>query len=253
MSAVTTFDFDDMPFRVLLRDGQPWFVLSDVCHVLDIANSRDAADRLDEDEKGVATTDTPGGPQSKTIVNESGLYSLILTSRKEGAKRFRKWVTAEVLPQIRRTGEYRPALPAEPDGEWRFKDQNIEDLKACISLLREVRLNHGKQAAQKLWGKLAPPLPSIETIQDNLLHAGDSVSRFAREMIVSAPGARLRANTLFECYCAWCKAMHLPAESWTGFGRRLVVLGFAKRKTGGVWYRDIQIRGFDQALIAKEG
>lgn len=92
--------------RHVLVDGAPWFVLADACRVLEIRNSRDAAASLDEDEKGVATTDTPGGQQELTIVNESGLYSLILRSRKPEAKRFKKWVTAEVLPTIRRTGAY---------------------------------------------------------------------------------------------------------------------------------------------------
>lgn len=101
------------PFRIIDRDGQPWFVLSDVCAELEIANSRDAARRLDDDEKDVVTTDTLGGAQSMTIINESGLYSLILSSRKPEAKRFKKWVTAEVLPSIRRTGRYGgPSTPA---------------------------------------------------------------------------------------------------------------------------------------------
>jgi prophage antirepressor-like protein len=77
-----------------------------VCRALDIANARDAAKRLDDDEKGVVNTDTLGGKQSMVIINESGLYSLILTSRKPAAKRFKKWVTAEVLPSIRKTGGY---------------------------------------------------------------------------------------------------------------------------------------------------
>lgn len=92
-------------------DGEPWVFLIDVCRIVGIKNSRDAAARLDEDEKGVVTTDTLGGPQVFAIVNESGLYSLILTSRKPEAKRFKKWVTAEVLPSIRKTGSYNAVDP----------------------------------------------------------------------------------------------------------------------------------------------
>lgn len=88
------------------QDGQVWFVAADVCKALGILNSRDALSRLDEDEKGVATTDTLGGRQQVSTVNESGLYSLIFSSRKESAKRFKKWATSEVLPAIRKHGGY---------------------------------------------------------------------------------------------------------------------------------------------------
>lgn len=100
------FTFEGNQVRVTTREGEPWFVLADVCHVLEIDNRSDAARRLDDDEKGVDTVDTLGGSQKMLLVNESGLYSLILTSRKEAAKRFKKWVTAEVLPAIRKTGSY---------------------------------------------------------------------------------------------------------------------------------------------------
>lgn len=98
--------FEGHSVRVINRDGTPWFVLADVCRVLDVANSRNATARLDEDERGVHSVDTPSAAQQMTIINESGLYSLVLTSRKPAAKRFKKWVTAEVLPAIRRTGGY---------------------------------------------------------------------------------------------------------------------------------------------------
>lgn len=111
MNEIIPFSFEDRDVRVLECEDSPWFVLSDVCDVLDISNSRDAAARLDDDEKaavGITDTSSNGVTQSRqtTIINESGLYSLILTSRKKAAKRFKKWVTAEVLPAIRKTGGY---------------------------------------------------------------------------------------------------------------------------------------------------
>ena len=100
-------------FRVMDRNGEPWFVLSDVCRKLDISNPRDAASRLDADEKdGVGISDAIGRTQKTTIINESGLYSLILSSRKPEAKKFKKWVTSEVLPTIRKTGGYHGRIPA---------------------------------------------------------------------------------------------------------------------------------------------
>lgn len=103
---IIPFRFEEQQVRTLLIDDQPWFVAADVCHALAVRNNRDALSRLDDDEKGVANTDTLGGSQSVGIINESGLYSLILTSRKAEAKRFKKWVTAEVLPAIRKHGRY---------------------------------------------------------------------------------------------------------------------------------------------------
>ena len=92
--------------RAIDQDGDPWFVAKDVCDALGIANSRDAIARLDDDEKGVGLTDTLGGSQEMAIVNESGFYNLVLRSRKPEARAFKRWVTHEVIPAIRRTGGY---------------------------------------------------------------------------------------------------------------------------------------------------
>lgn len=92
--------------RTKIKNGEPWFVAKDICDALEISNSRDAISSLENDEKGVDTADTPGGVQSVQFVNESGLYNLIFQSRKPEAKKFRKWVTNEVLPSIRKTGKY---------------------------------------------------------------------------------------------------------------------------------------------------
>lgn len=106
MSSLIPFDFETNAVRVVMQDDEPWFVAADVCRCLEIANPRDAVSRLDDDEKGVGIADTLGGRQSLNIVSESGLYALIFTSRLPAAKRFRRWVTAEVLPAIRRDGRY---------------------------------------------------------------------------------------------------------------------------------------------------
>lgn len=112
MNAIVPFQFEERPLRVIERDGQPWFSLNDVCAVLEIANPRDAATRLDDDERDVVITDTLGGRQEATVIDESGLYKLTLRSRKAGAKRFTKWLTREVLPSIRRTGSYGAPAPS---------------------------------------------------------------------------------------------------------------------------------------------
>ncbi|EOG7781593.1 TPA: BRO-like protein [Raoultella planticola] len=99
------------PVRMFNIDGNPWFAASDVCKALGLTNSRMSLKALDADEKGVSSTYTPGGRQSVNVISESGLYTLILRCRDAVTPgtipyRFRKWVTSEVLPQIRRTGRY---------------------------------------------------------------------------------------------------------------------------------------------------
>ena len=88
---------EDASIRMQMVEGEPWFAAKDICEVLGIKNNRDAIRVLDDEEKGVISTDTLGGKQELTYVNESGMYALIFQSRKPQAKAFRKWVTSEVL------------------------------------------------------------------------------------------------------------------------------------------------------------
>lgn len=104
--------------RALEINNEPWFVGKDVAKILGYSNSSDALKkRVDEEDKGVAKCDTLGGKQNLTIINESGLYSLILSSKLPNAKKFKRWVTSEVLPQIRQTGGYIPYSQDESNEE----------------------------------------------------------------------------------------------------------------------------------------
>ena len=106
MNDLQIFKYNGKEVRTIQKDGEPWWVLKDVCGILGISKYRDTASRLDEDERGSVRVDTPGGEQEMTVVNESGLYNVILRSDKPEAKPFRKWVTSEVLPSIRKNGGY---------------------------------------------------------------------------------------------------------------------------------------------------
>lgn len=112
MSNLTPFAYADHEVRVITINGEPWFVLNDLCSVLDIANPRNASNRLAPDMKGVRRVDTPGGKQSLTVVSEAGMYEVVIRSDKPEAIAFRRWITSEVLPAIRKTGSYgtAPAL-----------------------------------------------------------------------------------------------------------------------------------------------
>lgn len=101
--------------RMVMHKHEPWWVASDVCAILDIQDVKQAVERLDEDERGRYNVPSPGGVQQTTCINESGLYSLIFTSRKPEAKAFKRWVTHEVLPSIRKTGSYTLASHANPE------------------------------------------------------------------------------------------------------------------------------------------
>lgn len=100
------FNYGETQVRTVVKGEEIWFVAKDVCSVLDIKNSHDALSRLEDDEKATSVLPTQFGNKEMNLVNESGLYSLIFTSRKDEAKSFKKWVTSEVLPTIRKHGAY---------------------------------------------------------------------------------------------------------------------------------------------------
>lgn len=107
MTEIVPFNFDDHEIRVIMIDDTPWWVAGDVCAPLEIKDTRQAVSRLDEDDRCTAPViDQLGREQLTWVVNESGLYDLILDSRKPEAKRLRRWITSEVMPQIRKTGAY---------------------------------------------------------------------------------------------------------------------------------------------------
>ena len=108
MANIQVFEYQNNKVRTVDVDGEAWFVLKDVCEILhmDTTQLKKVADRLDEDEKGRTPITTPGGMQETWIVNESGLYHVILRSDKPEATPFRRWVTNDVLPAIRKTGSY---------------------------------------------------------------------------------------------------------------------------------------------------
>jgi len=105
-SPIQLFQFDSHEIRVVLIDGEPWFVAKDICNVLEHTNSSKALERLKDYEKGLTTVSTRGGNQEMAIISESGLYRLVLTSRKPQAEPFQDWVVQVVLTAIRKTGSY---------------------------------------------------------------------------------------------------------------------------------------------------
>ena len=104
---ITVFQNDQFgSVRTIIRNGEPWFVAADVCRALELGDTHKAVERLDDDEKGRSSIPTPGGAQELLMVNEPGLYALVLGSRKPEARAFKRWITHEVIPTIRKHGGY---------------------------------------------------------------------------------------------------------------------------------------------------
>jgi len=133
-SQLSTYSFQNRPVRVAGSPENPLFVAADVCRILDLENVTRALDGIDDDEKGVTIGKTLGGDQSMNVVTESGLYALVFKSRKPEAKAFRKWVTSEVLPAIRKTGAYQqPGISA------------LDQFEAMIKAAREQERRMAEQ------------------------------------------------------------------------------------------------------------
>lgn len=166
MNEIQVFENTDFGnVRVVEYNGEPYFVAKEVCDILGYTNSRKAiADHVDEEDKGVTKCDTPGGKQNITIINESGLYSLIIGSKLPEAKKFKHWVTSEVLPSIRKTGKY--SARKEPDeakllnakARYARELQRIANIETLSPTYKQILI---AQAAEILTG-VEFPLPKSE-------------------------------------------------------------------------------------------
>lgn len=133
MTDLQVFSYQNAQVRTVIKDGDPWFVAKDVCDVLKLGNTGMAVSKLDDEEKGCEKVDTLGGTQDMTVVSEAGLYTLIIRSNMPEAKPFRKWVTGEVLPSIRKHGVY--ATPQTVEAMLNDPDTMIKTL----TVLKEER------------------------------------------------------------------------------------------------------------------
>lgn len=144
--------------RVIMKGNEPWFVANDACRILELGDTSKAVSRLDDDEKGTNSIPTPGGVQNMLTINEPGLYSLVLGSRKPEAKEFKRWLTHEVIPAIRKTGSYE--LPkSKPHGERLASVNNA--VKILLPLLKQAGCDSKIQllTAKSLYEKSGVVLP----------------------------------------------------------------------------------------------
>lgn len=169
--ALRSFGFGDQLVRVVDREDGAWFVGNDVCAALEIKNPRDAVSRLDDDERdGVGIADAMGRQQQMTIISESGVYALIFTSRKAVAVKFRKWVTGEVLPALRKTGRYEIGVNDDEDDDgdapmsvpYMGSQTDRDNFKTAVSVVRMYERNWGPAAARAIAVKMGFPMMDVD-------------------------------------------------------------------------------------------
>lgn len=136
MQELQTFNFEELPVRALEVDGEPYFIGKDVADILGYANGRDALSKhVDAEDKLMSQIATAGQNRNVKIINESGLYSLIFSSKLENAKQFKRWVTSEVLPTLRKTGAYQ--VPSDPMQALRLMFEATEQTKQEIKNVKD--------------------------------------------------------------------------------------------------------------------
>ncbi len=210
MTALDVFHHGAWQLRTLVIDDEPWFVARDVTTALGYTNGRDAlAKHVEDIDKGVAECDTPGGRQTVTTVNESGLYALIFGSKLDAARAFKRWVTAEVLPNLRRTGTY-TAPTAMPS--------HAEALRGWADALDQVAVLEQHVA------ELAPAARFADTLAD--AH-GDWSVREAAQILDRDPAISTGERRLFATLKAigWIDRTNQPYQGQVDCGRLVCRLG----------------------------
>jgi anti-repressor protein len=186
MNELQKFEFEGSNIRTVIVDGIPYWVAKDVCDILGLTNPTESVKALDEDEKSTLRISEGGMPIN--IINESGLYYLIIRSNKPDAKRFRKWITSEVLPQIRETGKY----------EMKEKELTRKEI-----LLMALKAEEEKEALQLVvntqQGQLAEQQPKVD-FANKLLKSKDCilVREFAK--VITDEGFKIGEKELFKWF-----------------------------------------------------
>lgn len=225
MTDLTIFAYESSAVRTLDREGDPWFVATDIAKILGYKLATDMAKMLDDDEKGMQNLHTLGGEQELLVISESGLYAAILKSRRAEAKKFRKWVTAEVLPSIRKTGAYldpnaavSPAptfLTGNPShgadlvvaADRTFRSFMRAGRSAGLRLTDALRMANRQTQARTGMDMLAEMgVDAGDVVRDAPIAEGYGVSDFAAAWLGGAlplPATVCRSAELYAAYAHW--------------------------------------------------
>jgi prophage antirepressor-like protein len=215
---IVNYAFEDNLVRVHKDEaGNPWFVAKDVCGVLDHSNYRMAVKGLDDDEKGVSEVYTPGGKQEMITISESGLYALVFRSNLEEAKFFRKWVTSEVLPSIRKTGKYevnQPGLAVDDDptkrASYRVKQAQRTQIMSNAVQIAKMEGSQDRADVFALYEQLCeavagPELESSTEMEEAEELAKEFVDQWMTITNGDGPTARTTAARVYAMFRVWCE------------------------------------------------
>ena len=229
MNSITTYQHEQFgTIRTTTIDNEPWFVAKDVCNALDLKNVADSLGKLDEDEKGIALTDTLGGKQDMSVISEAGLYSLVLRSRKPEAKAFKRWVTHDVLPSIRKHGMY--ATPTTIEKMLADPDTMIQTLTALKAERAKVaQLEADKQTLVDDNAHMLPKAVAYDSfIEGEGTYSLTSAARLLSQMDKTINRKRLTA--LLRADEMLCKASRCPTKKAIdrGYAKQMI----AKKANG---------------------
>lgn len=213
---IQIFNFDSKDVRTLTINDEPYFVGNDVAGVLGYSNPRDALSRhVDEEDKGVVKLDTLGGKQKQTVINESGVYSLIIFSKLPTAKKFKHWITSEVLPAIRKHGAY---MTPDKIDEILSNPDTIISLATQLKQERERRLQEHEQrliAEQKV-NEYEPKASYYDTILQNSSLV--TITQIAKDYGMSAVAMNKKLHELgvqFKQGKTWFLYAKYQKNGWT--------------------------------------
>jgi len=267
---LSTFNYESNEIRVVLNEQTniPYWVAKDICDVLGHTNSRMAMQALDEDEKGVSKVYTLGGEQTLQTVNESGLYTLILRSNKPEAKPFKRWVTHEVLPTIRKTGKYDLnnhsiacyPIEVEPNkivniyrnktGGFIIGDGSVNSLLKA-DVLKLIKQELGQKALKVLLRAMIPILNTPEALEDERIDQDDTLSGFIECYIVQDQNARTKSRDVYEAYLKWCSATNVEPLKMPLFTAKFKTYRIGIHKT--IRFDDGQSKGYIGFTVAPMG
>jgi prophage antirepressor-like protein len=241
MNQLQVFNFNDAEIRTIEKDGQPWFVLKDVCEVLGL-RSPDVRQRLSDDVVSTHTiTDTIGRANTATIINEDGLYDVILESRKPEARAFRKWVTSEVLPAIRQHGGY--LTPAKIE-EVLLNPDTIIDLAQ--------RLKQANEEKAKLAAQIEANKPKV-LFAEALETSGNSILIGELAKLLKQNGIEIGQNRLFERLRQEGYLMRTKDERWNDPTQKALELGLFEIKKRTINSPDGTVRTVKTTKVTGKG
>lgn len=251
---IIPFDYESNLIRIVKdEEGLPWWVAKDVCRVLKLKDANKAVKNLDDDEKGTTKVRTLGGEQNVITINEPGLYALIIRSNKPEAKKFRRWITHEVLPSIRKTGQYKMA------GDDKGGFINGGDIKKAGNMYFPMaklvesadKYLGGKAALQALNYFTGMPVDDLlveleekklKTNMGSLEWAKNAIEDFLTDECEFGDEFRVQASDIYKAFCSWSRnqgVMKILTQKRFG---AVLSASFDREKVGTVHYIGLRLK-----------